>query len=95
MGLLSGQNLGCEEISEILVICDNINWKSEALQVMSPGLERLKYCQEFLVMNIVIQLRRGESARMESDWVEFGIGGVDGKNCSESVIGGVSFNDDL
>ena len=77
------------------MVRDNVNREAGALQVMSPGLERLKYCQEFLVVNIVIQLRRSESARMESDWVEFGIGGVDRKDCSESVIGGVGFDDDL
>ena len=90
-----GQNLGCGEISKVLVVCDNINQEGGVLQVVSPGLERLKYYQEFLVMNIVIQLRRGESVGMESDWMEFGIGGVDGKDCSKSVIGGVSFDDDL
>ena len=77
------------------MVRDNVNRESGALQVISPGLECLKYCQEFLVVNVVIQLRRGESAGMESDWVEFGIEGVDGKDCSESVIRGVGFNDDL
>ena len=69
------------------MVCDNVNREGGALQVMSPGLKCLKYCQKFLVMNVVIQLRRDESVGMESDWVEFGIGGVDGKDCSESIDG--------
>ena len=77
------------------MVCDNVNWKGGALQVVLPGLEHLKYYQEFLVVNVVIQLQRDESVGMESDWVEFRIEGVDGENCSKSVIGGVSFDDDL
>ena len=77
------------------MVCDNINQEGGALQVVLPGLEHFKYCQEFLVVNIIIQLQRGESVGMESDWVEFGIGGVDGEDCSESVIGGVGFDNNL
>ena len=77
------------------MVRDNVNREGGALQVMSPDFECLKYYQEFLVVNVVIQLQRGKSVGMESDWVEFGIGGIDGKDCSKSVIGGVGFDNDL
>ncbi len=32
---------------------------------------------------------------MEGDWVEFEVGSIDGKGCSESIIEGVSFDDNL
>ena len=46
-------------------------------------------------MNVIIQLQRSEDAGMESDQVKFRIKGVDRKDCSKSVIGGISFDDDL
>ena len=77
------------------MVRDNINQKGRVLQVMSLGLECFKYCQEFLVMNVVIQFQRGKSVEIESDWMEFRIRGVDREDCSKSVIGDISFDDDL
>ena len=77
------------------MVRDNVNWEGRALQVMSPGLECLKYCQEFLVVNIIIQLRSDESVEMESNWVKFGIEGIDGEDCFKSIIRGIGFDNDL
>ena len=77
------------------MVGDYIYRKGGALQVMSPRFESLKYCEEFLVVNVVVEFRRSESPGVKSDWVEFVVGGENRKDCSEGVVGGVGFDDDL
>ena len=77
------------------MICNNIYQKGGAFQVVLPGLESLKYCKKFLVMNIVVQFWWSKSLGVESDWVEFIFRSEDGKDCSEGVVGGIGFNDNL
>ena len=34
-----------------------------------PDFECFKYCEQFFVMDVVVELGRGKSLRMKSDWV--------------------------
>lgn len=45
-------------------------------------------------MDIVVQLRSGEGAGMEGHWMDFLID-EDGEDAAQSVVRGVSFDDDL
>ena len=43
----------------------NVNREGRALQVVTPALEGLEDSEELLVVSIVVQLRHGQSARVE------------------------------
>ena len=54
---------------------------------MSPTLERFEDGKEFFVMNVVIQLRRGEGLGVKSNRMNLVVGWSDcRKNGTESVI---------
>ena len=77
------------------MVSNDINREDRTFQVMPPHLESLEDGEKFLVMDIVIQFCRSESAGMESNGVEFGIGSEDGKDSSKSVVRGIGFHDNL
>ena len=77
------------------MVGNDINRKGGTFQVMPPCLESLEDGEKFLVVDVVIQFCRSESAGMESNGVEFRIGSEDGKDSSKSVVRGVGFHDNL
>ena len=80
------ENLRGREILKILVISNNIHWGGRALQVVSPGFEGLEDSEELLVMCVVVQLRRGQGARAEDDWLNLAIGTGDGQDTSDNIF---------
>jgi len=60
-----------------------------------PNLESFKDGKQFLVMCVVVQLRYSESARVKGNWVNFIIFVNNGEDCSESIVQGISFHDEL
>ena len=38
-----------------------------------PDFEHFKYCEQFFVMDVVVELRWGKSPRVKSDWMNFAI----------------------
>ena len=90
-----GEELGRRKINQIFMVGDHVDCFGSAFEVVTPTLERFEDGQELLVVDIVIELRAGEGAGVESDWVEFIFGSEDGEDCSEGVVGGISFNDNL
>ena len=76
------------------MVGDNVNRSRRTLQVVSPRSERLEDSEEFLVMDVVVQLRGGERPRVECYRMNFVVDD-DGENGAESVVGGVGLDDDL
>ena len=77
------------------MVSNDINREGGTFQVMPPRLESLEDGEKFLVVDVVIQFCGSESAGMESDGMEFGIGSEDRKDSSKSVVRGVGFHDNL
>jgi len=60
-----GENLRGGEVLQVFVVGHDVNREGRALQVVTPALESLEDSEELLIMSIVVQLRRGQSARVE------------------------------
>ena len=93
-GLATTKDLCSCEVFQVLVIGDHIDRSCRAFKVVSPDTESFKDCKEFFVVGVVVQFGRGEGTGVESDRMYF-IGFVrDGENGTESIVGGVSLNND-
>ena len=90
-----GQYLSSRKILKVLMIHNNVNRIGRTFQIVPPNLESFKDGQQFLVMCVVVQLRRSESARVKDNWVNFIIFVNNGENCSESIVQDISFHDEL
>ena len=44
---------------------------------------------------VIVQLRHSESARVKGNWMNFIIFINNGEDCSESIVQGISFHDEL
>ena len=60
------------------MVGNHIHRSSAAFEVLAPMLEGLEDGQEFLVMGIVVEFRGIEGAGVESDWMKFAVGGMNG-----------------
>ena len=78
------------EVFQVLVVHDNIYGGSRAFQVMTPGGEHIKDCQELLIMSIVVQLHSGKGAGVKSDGVDLIVGASDAEDGGDGVVGGIS-----
>ena len=90
-----GQYLGSRKILKVLMIRNNIDGVGQTFQIMPPNLESFKDGQQFLVMCVVVQLRRSESARVKGNWMNFIIFINNGEDCSESIVRDISFHNEL
>ena len=90
-----GQYLGSRKILKVLMICNNIDGIGQTFQIMPPNLESFKDGQQFLVMCVIVQLHHSKSARVKSNWVNFIIFINNGEDCSESIVQGISFYNEL
>jgi hypothetical protein len=77
------------------VIGDHIHRSSAAFQVLMPVFEGLKNCEKFLVVSVVVEFRGIKGAGMESDGVNFTIGGVNGEDGSEGIVRGIHLDHNL
>ena len=62
---------------------------------MSPNLEDFKDGKQFLVICVVVQLCRSKSARVKGNWMNFIIFINNREDCSESIVRGISFHNEL
>ena len=59
-----------------------------------PDFEHFKYHKQFFVMDIVVELGRGKSLRMKSNWVNFAVSQRNGgKDSSEGIVRSIRFDD--
>ena len=73
------------------MVRNNVDRSTGTFKEMAPDAECLEDCQKFLIMGVVVEFRRGESAGMESHGVNFTRICLKGKYCSQSIIRSVSF----
>jgi len=90
-----GQYLGSRKILKILMICNNIDGIGWTFQIVPPNLESFEDGKQFLVMCVVVQLHCSESARVKGNWVNFIIFVNNGEDCSESIVQGIGFHNEL
>jgi len=81
-----GQHLGSRKILKVLMICNNVDGIGRTFQIIPPNLESFKDGKQFLVMCVVVQLCRSESAGVKGNWVNFIIFVDNGEDCSESIV---------
>jgi len=55
-GLATVKDLGSRKVFQVLVISNNLYWKSGTVQIVAPDAESFKDGEEFLVVNIVVEL---------------------------------------
>ena len=59
-----------------------------------PDFECFKYCEQFFVVDVVVELRQDKSLRVKGDWMNFTISQrYGGKDSSQGIVQGVRFND--
>ena len=93
--LPSDQYFGSREILKVLMICNNVDGIDQIFQIVPPNLESFEDGKQFLVMCVVIQLRRSKSAGVKNNWINFIIFINNREDCSESIVRGISFHDEL
>ena len=62
---------------------------------MSPNLECLKDCEEFFVVNIIIEFWSRKSVRVECDRIDIGICKIDRKDSPECIVRSISLDNNL
>jgi len=93
--LPQGQYLGSRKILKVLMIRHNVNGIGWTFQIVLPNLEGFKDSKKFLVMCVVVQLCCSESTRVKGNWVNFILFVNNREDCSESIVRGISFHDEL
>ena len=90
-----GQYLGSRKILKVLMIRNNVDRIGRTFQIVLPNLESFKDGKQFLVMCVIVQLRRSESTRVKGNWMNFIIFVNNRENCSESIVRGIGFHNEL
>ena len=88
----SWRYFGSREVLKVLVIGNNIDRDTGTFKEVAPNTEGLKNSQEFFVMSVVVELRGSKSAGMESHRVDFTGVGLDGEDCTQSIVGGIGLD---
>src|SRR5882672_8973653 len=85
--------LGGGKVLKVLVIRQYKDHMCRALQIVAPLSEGLKYCQELLVIDLVVELGRLHTAGVECDRMDVTIirGNLGDDSCNR-IIGSISFN---
>jgi len=89
------QYLRSRKILKVLMIRNNVDGVGQTFQIVLPDLESFKDGKQFLVMCVVVQLRRSESARVKGNWVNFIIFINNREDCSKSIVRGIGFHNEL
>jgi len=89
------QYLGSRKILKVLIIRNNVDGIGQTFQIVPPNLESFKDGKQFLVMYVVVQLCCSESVGVKGNWVNFIIFVNNEEDCSESIVQGISFHDEL
>jgi len=98
LGLLHlplGQYLGSRKILKILMIHNNVNGIGKTFQIVLPNLKSFEDGKQFLVIYVIVQLCCSESTRVKGNRMNFIIFINNGEDCSESIVRGISFHNEL
>ena len=59
-----------------------------------PDFECFKNCEQFFVVDVIVEFRQGKSLRVKGNQMNFAVGRrYGGKDSSEGVVQSVCFND--
>ena len=92
--LTTGKETRGREIFQIFMVSDHINGVRGSFEVMSPNLKSRVDGQEFFVMSVVVQFGWGKGTGVKRDRVDVHVRSLCGEDCGNSVVGGISLNDD-
>src|SRR5882724_4236227 len=93
MDLVTCKLLGGRKVLEVLVIREHEYNMCRALEVVAPLSEGLEYCEQLLVVDLVVELRWLHTAQVESNRVDVAIIGGDlGDDRSDRIVRSVSLN---
>ena len=81
-----GQYLGGRKILKVFMIHNNVDGIGRTFQIVPPNLESFEDSKQFLVMCVVVQICRSESARVKGNWMDFIIFINNGEDCSKSIV---------
>jgi len=90
-----GQYLSSRKILKILIIRNNVDRVGRTFQIVLPNLKSFKDGKQFLVMCVIVQLHCSESVRVKGNWVNFIIFVNNEEDCSESIVRGIGFHNEL
>jgi hypothetical protein len=94
--LVSGKEFGCCEVLQVLVVSNHVDWSFRSFKVVSPDLECLEDRKEFLIVDVVVEFRSGESPGVKSDQMNFPIVRRDeGEDGCKGIVGSVCFHHEL
>src|SRR5882724_7961515 len=85
--------LGGHKVLKVLVIREHEYDMCRALEVVAPLSEGLKYCEQLLIVDLVVELHWLQAAQVERDRVDVAIVGGDlGDDRSDGIVRSVSLN---
>ena len=90
-----GQYLGSRKILKVLMVHNNVDGIGQTFQIVPPNLESFEDSKQFLVIYVVVQLCCSESVRVKDNWMNFIIFINNREHCSESIVQGISFHNEL
>ena len=89
------QHLGSRKILKVFMIHNNVDGIGWTFQVVSLNFKSFKDSKQFLVIYVVVQLCHSESAGVKGHQMNFIFFVNNGKDCSKSIVQGISFHNDL
>src|SRR5882724_3069873 len=93
MDLATRELLDGRKVFEVLVIREHEYDMCRALEVVAPLSEGLKYCEQLLVVDLVVELHWLHTARVKCDRVDVAIVGRDlGDDRSDCIVRSISLN---
>ena len=87
-----GEQADHREVLKVLVVSNYVDHSFRTFEIMPPSSKHLEYGEEFLVVCVIIEFRNAQGVRMESNGVDFTIGGNCREDRSDGIVGGVSFD---
>ena len=92
--LTVGEQFSGRKVLKIFMICYHIDQGQRSLKVMMPDFECFENCEQFSVMDVIVELGWGKSLRVKGDQMNFTISQrYGGKDSSKGVVQGICFND--
>src|SRR5882724_2007995 len=93
MDLATRELLDGRKVFEVLVIREHEYDMCRALEVVAPLSEGLKYCEQLLVVDLVVELHWLHAVRVERDQVDVArVRGDLGNDRSDHIVRSVSLN---
>ena len=68
------------------MICDHIDRRTGAFEIVSPDTESIEDCQQFFVMSVIVEFQHTEGAGMEGHKVDFTRISLDGEDGAKGIV---------